>query len=525
MKKIILDKNELIEHFVKQNKTLIECSSYFGCSVKTLRTSLKQFKIKKDAFFIYRPMVGQKYGRWLILGINEISKKFICKCECKVEKEISFANIKKGKSKSCGCYHKEIMALCLHSKSNITKSLSKEQLNEEYIQLHKTDKQIGNKYGFHEETIRRYRKSFGINRYVISTVNELSLTEEQKEIIDGTIMGDGHFTSSGQLDVAHCLKQYSYIYWMNSKLNSISTGLKRTSQNKYRFKTKALNYIKDLYKLLYDNKVKRVNLDFLNRLTPLGLSIWFSDDGYLDNDSNYVLCTHGFSDNDKNLICQYFEEKWGIITKIKKMHSKRYAKTYYANSFDHENATKLSQLIKYHMVPSMLYKLLKSERKHIIYLAGGMQASPDGGIKWRRNIKSMLNKLGYYCIDPTKEENCLLLDDDWRSTINTEFSKFQKNMKVIIDNDLYFVNMADSVVCLYDDFIGGGSFHEIGECYLKGKKLYILNLHKKSLSKLSWWALGCCTKVVESYEELLSCFENISDKPYVPYHKNKILLP
>ena len=52
-------------------------------------------------------------------------------------------------------------------------------------------------------------------------------------------------------------------------------------------------------------------------------------------------------------------------------------------------------------------KIIKTERKHIIYLAGGMQASPDGGIKWRRNIKSLLNQKGYYCIDPTKEENCL----------------------------------------------------------------------------------------------------------------------
>jgi hypothetical protein len=517
MKKIEVKKEDLIYQFVDLNKTISECSKIFGVCDKTIRKKIIEMNIQKDS--LQKKMIGKKFGRWLVLNANESNKKLTCKCECGVEKEVSSSALRSGRSKSCGCYHKEVMALCLHSKSNVNNILSKEQLEEEYLNRRKTDKNIGDKYGFHEETIRRYRKKLGIDKYVISTVNELLLNEEQKEIIDGTIMGDGHFNSSGQLEITHSDKQYSYIYWLNYKLSSISTGLIPNKKSQYRFRTKALDYIKNLHKSLYKNKAKTVNLDFLNNLTPLGLSIWFCDDAYLDNGSNYVLCTQGFSSLDRDLICQYFMEKWDIKCGIKKINSKKYSKTYEANYFDHENSTKLTNIIKYHIIPSMLYKLLKSEKKHVVYLAGGMQASPDGGVKWRRNVKQMLNQKGYYCIDPTKEENCLNLDDNWRESISTDFKLFQKNMRVIIDNDLYFVRNSHHIVCLYDDFLGGGSFHEIGESYLQGKNLYILNLNKKPISKLNWWALGCCTKVVETYEELMECFEDLSNKMYVPYLK------
>lgn len=523
MKRSDIEKNDLIHEFIDLNKSLKECAIIFGVSPKTLRKRLSELNIKKDPLSLYKKMIGKKYGRWLILGVNELTKKLKCKCECGTEREVSANGLRNERSKSCGCYHKEIMAISLHSKLNVHDTLSKEQLYEEYLSRHKTDKEIGKKYGFHEETIRRYRKKFGIDRYVISTVNELSLSTEQKEIINGTIMGDGHFNKAGQLEVVHGKKQYPYIYWLNYKLNSISTGLKQY-RSMYRFRTKSLDYIKNLHKSLYQDRIKKVNLDFLNTLTPLGLSIWFCDDAYLDNGSNYILCTQGFSSVDREIIYQYFIDKWNIKTGIRKLYKKNYAKIYEATSFDHENSTKLTQIIKYHLVPSMLYKLLKSERKHIVYLAGGMQASPDGGVKWRRNIKQILNQKGYYCIDPTMEENCLELDDGWKESINSNFTFFQKNMRKIIDNDLYFVKMANHIICMYDDFIGGGSFHEIGECYLQNKNLYILNLHKKPISKLSWWALGCCTKIVESYGELINLFQDISDKSYVPYLKRGVTI-
>jgi hypothetical protein len=405
-------------------------------------------------------------------------------------------------------------------KPKINEILTKNNLLEDYIEKHKTDKTIGEKYGFHEETVRRYRQKLGISRYVTSSINELNLTQEQKEIINGTIMGDAHINIYGSMEISHSIKQYSYIYWLHSKMLSIASDIKKTTKNKYRFRTKSLDYLKTLRNELYPNNIKIVTAELLNKLTPLSLAVWFQDDAYLENGSNYVLCTQGFTDEDRDIISGYFKSKFDINTKIKKLHSKRYAKYYYAHVFDHENSTKLTKIIKYHILPCFLYKILNSERKHVIYLAGGMQRSPDGGVKWRRNIKQLLNQRGYYCIDPTKEENCLLLDDGWRDSMNNNFELFQKNMRIIIDRDLYFVKMSENIVCLYDDYLGGGTFHEMGESYLLNKKLYIINGNQHNLKNMNWWALGCCTKIVNSYEDLIKYFPNISDEPYVPYHKN-----
>ena len=391
--------------------------------------------------------------------------------------------------------------------------LPRKQLEIEYVQNNRGDKYIGEKYGFHETTIRKYRKKQNVSKKTVLKTRNIKLNFEQIEIINGLIASSSsELNDSGEMTVTLDKKYYSQIYWLNYKLKSISNGLKQISKNSYQFKTTATDYVKLLHGELYKDGVKFLNGKFLNRLTPLGISVWICNNGFSEGDCFYrwdVSCLAG----QQKLIRDYLFEKWQIEADdvfIKE-----------GLSFNQENSKKISKIIKYHLIPSMLYKLPKSERQHIIYLAGGMQAAPDNGVKWRRNLKQILNQHGYYCIDPTKEENCLPLTEGWRNELNSNFESFQKNMRVIIDNDLYFVNVSEYVVCLYDDFIGAGSFHEIGECYLKNKKLYLFNLAKKPLSKLSWWAMGCCTEIVETYEELLQKIPNISNNPYVPYICNE----
>lgn len=390
-----------------------------------------------------------------------------------------------------------------------------EKLYQEYINRHKTDEQIANKYGFCKETIRKYRQNLGITRYVLSSEHEKKLCQEDKEILLGSFLGDLYITKQGDATVTHSEKQYAYLKWLHYKLKNISQNICRTSQNKFYFKTVSLDFLKQLRKTyyVYDQNAKRckkiINVDLLNKLTPLSLSIWFCDDGYVDNGCNYHLSTHGFSLSENQIIQKYFLQKWNIQTQIAETFSIKYNQKYFHIKMNKINSIKFTEIIKYYLIPSMLYKLIKSERKHIIYLAGAMQYSPDGGKKWRRNLKSLLNDRGYYCIDPTKEEDVLLLEDGWKNSLSNNFNKFQKNMQTIINHDLYFVDMSDHVICNYDDFAGGGTFHEIGECFLKKKNLYLLNLKNIPLHKMSWWALGCCTKVVSSYEGLLNCFPQI----------------
>ncbi len=57
--------------------------------------------------------IGEKYGRLKIL--NEVEKRnghrrFHCSCECGETKEVYYYSLRKGSTKSCGCYNSEVTA-------------------------------------------------------------------------------------------------------------------------------------------------------------------------------------------------------------------------------------------------------------------------------------------------------------------------------------------------------------------------------------------------------------------------------
>ena len=58
-------------------------------------------------------LTGQRFGRWMVISYNEeVSKQkksahWNCKCDCGNERVIWGSHLRKGSSKSCGCYNKE----------------------------------------------------------------------------------------------------------------------------------------------------------------------------------------------------------------------------------------------------------------------------------------------------------------------------------------------------------------------------------------------------------------------------------
>lgn len=57
----------------------------------------------------YTPMIGKKYGRWLVKSIESdgIRKVATCVCDCGTEKQVRVSTLDSGESTSCGCYAKE----------------------------------------------------------------------------------------------------------------------------------------------------------------------------------------------------------------------------------------------------------------------------------------------------------------------------------------------------------------------------------------------------------------------------------
>lgn len=60
-------------------------------------------------------LLNQKFGKLLVLSFVETDKRrhsrFLCRCDCGVEKIILGTSLQTGKTTSCGCYHKERVRL------------------------------------------------------------------------------------------------------------------------------------------------------------------------------------------------------------------------------------------------------------------------------------------------------------------------------------------------------------------------------------------------------------------------------
>jgi hypothetical protein len=127
------------------------------------------------------------------------------------------------------------------------------------------------------------------------------------------------------------------------------------------------NYTQYLTKLrhkFYPNGTKTINLDILKKLTPLGLAIWWMDDGSLviynrkDRDAinRYAtLATCSFSLAEHLIIIDYFKNTWNIVPKLVKR--KQYNKEYYVIMFPMKQFTKFVEIIKPFVIPSMNYKI------------------------------------------------------------------------------------------------------------------------------------------------------------------------
>lgn len=55
-------------------------------------------------------MIGQKFNRWTVIGeapSRNRKKYWLCQCECGTIREVLGEDLRRGGSKSCGCYKKK----------------------------------------------------------------------------------------------------------------------------------------------------------------------------------------------------------------------------------------------------------------------------------------------------------------------------------------------------------------------------------------------------------------------------------
>lgn len=207
------------------------------------------------------------------------------------------------------------------------------------------------------------------NRKIKSNIlKEESLTspfsKEIQQIILGSLLGDmycGKESLNSTIQETHSIKQKDYLNWKYSKLKNVLNlrlyTFKSKSYDQIRLHSKVSSKLNEYYSMFYPNNRKIVSLKILNRLDPLGLAVWYCDDGYYDPESHIVhLHTEGFSFKENIIIKKWFKEKYKIKTFFKKHSSKN--KIHLVFSVKESN--KFLKIVKLHILsmPKLIwYKL------------------------------------------------------------------------------------------------------------------------------------------------------------------------
>ncbi len=195
------------------------------------------------------------------------------------------------------------------------------------------------------------------------------LTDRQKQLLIGTLLGDGTLYldkrgTNARIKIQHSRKDRGYLKFKHSILKNFVTG--KIIQER-QFNKKAGKYYSSLVfitithpefsrfrELFYKRKKKVITSAILSKLTSLGLAIWVMDDGYYNKEHKFMdLYTMSFTHKEHLIIQNWFKKKYGVSSKIN-YHTQ--SDKYYLR-FNLLDTKKLVNIIKPYIIQSMGRKI------------------------------------------------------------------------------------------------------------------------------------------------------------------------
>lgn len=194
----------------------------------------------------------------------------------------------------------------------------------------------------------------------------LKLTPRQREIIVGKLLGDGHLESvtndkTYRLKIEHSFSQKEYVDWFYQEFKDwMSSEPKMKEQivngklyRKYWVNTISSGVFRFYAKQFYKDKKKIIPKLIYKWLTPLGLAVWFMDDGSVKskNHKARIINTQGFRKKEVERLIKVLDDKFNLKCKLRKQ------KEGYQIMILAESADEFARLIKDYTHKSMKYKI------------------------------------------------------------------------------------------------------------------------------------------------------------------------
>ena len=185
--------------------------------------------------------------------------------------------------------------------------------------------EIARELGVSSSSIQEFASKNGYKSSYHSYSNK-EFSEEEFQIFLGGMLGDssmsiGNTCINARLQFAHSLEQQNYALWKYEKLKRfcvnprIEENLdKRTNKIYKRISiwTKRDPLFTKFYYKFYNNKVKFIDKELFRKIEPLGLAVWFMDDGYKHSNS-ISIATNCFTAEDIDYMIQTLKEKYNLI--------------------------------------------------------------------------------------------------------------------------------------------------------------------------------------------------------------------
>lgn len=254
-----------------------------------------------------------------------------------------------------------------------SKDLDKDVLRDLYVDKRKTSYEIAEILQVSQRTVVRYLKRYQIDvnpkQRKYELLKRVPLNKEQKEMIVGTLLGDGCIAPHGRknksyrLLIGHCEKQYDLVLCKKAILGNLVNTIrrqvdKRENSTMYSFTTITHNELKRFYELFYENNKKVIRDELINYLTPRALAFWIMDDGGSGFNQNKVyirLHTECFTEQENIKLQGMLKAAFDIRSKVCKYN--RNGKEYCYLSINKENTIKMSKIVEEYFVDCMKYKI------------------------------------------------------------------------------------------------------------------------------------------------------------------------
>lgn len=190
---------------------------------------------------------------------------------------------------------------------------------------------------------------------------------EFKGAVVGMCLGDGHIRipkggKEAQFSITHCRKQVDYMLYKVKILEYLTscwvkegiTVLNGKDFANIKMQTKSHPFYTKLMDHLYFDGRRTVDEHVMKCLTPMGLALWYQDDGCLANNDNFLtpfIYTYAYSKTEVEMMSRMLQKMFGLQWRCNRQGK------YYALRLRRSDREAFYELIKPYIQPCMEYKI------------------------------------------------------------------------------------------------------------------------------------------------------------------------